>query len=42
MDKKGNFYGQLWIGGQLYASSLLAEGHAYIEANDNDHIPEYE
>lgn len=42
MDKKGNFFGQLWVGGQLYASNLLGEGLAYIEANDNDYIPEYD
>ena len=42
MDKKGNFYGQLWIGGQLFATNLLGEGLAYIEASDNDYIPEYD
>lgn len=42
MDKKGNFFGQLWIGDKLFASTILGEGLAYIEANENDYLPEYE
>lgn len=41
MDKKGNFYGQLWNNSGLFTTSLLQKGFAYLDAHENDHIPEY-
>jgi len=42
MDKKGNFFGQLWVNGELFAAQILGKGLAFIDANENDYIPEYD
>lgn len=40
MDKKGNFFGQIWVNENLLAINLLQKGFAYLDVRDTDFIPE--
>ena len=42
MDKKGNFFGQVWINDNLLATNIVGKGFGYLELWDSDNIPEYE
>lgn len=42
VDKKGNFFGQLWTGSGLYSEALLHKGFAYMDVRDSDNLPEYD
>ncbi len=42
MDKKGNFFGQIWINDNLLAINVVNKGFAYLEVRDSDVIPEYD
>ena len=39
-DKRGNFFGHLWVKDQLYAVDLIMASLGYIDARENDIVPE--